>query len=267
MFTCQEWSKLAEDIKGLSDLVTLALVADPFGDFSLADLHQCFDVVVPFKEHFIIDFRSRTPVSSHHRYYARRSLNRLKVEVCKNPLEFLDEWVELYRYLVGRHHITGINAFSRTAFREQLCVPGLVMIRASLDHVPVGLHLWYVQQQVGYSHLMALNETGYQLSASYALYSYAIDYFESRVRWLDLGGAAGLSVAETDGLRQFKRGWTADSRTAVFCGVVLQAETYRMLTAQRPMTPGYFPGYRNRHTPSGFGADQSDSSSTASYLK
>ena len=38
------------------DLESLSLVTDPFGDYTESELHACFpDLVVPFKEHYVID--------------------------------------------------------------------------------------------------------------------------------------------------------------------------------------------------------------------
>src|SRR5207244_6057978 len=55
LFTCDDWEFLRADLDGLSEgLVSLALVTDPFGDYSESYLRECFrDVVIPFKEHFV----------------------------------------------------------------------------------------------------------------------------------------------------------------------------------------------------------------------
>src|SRR5436190_23288915 len=49
LFACRDWSRLHEDLEELhSDLVTLTLVADPFGDYDLSTLQHCFgDLVSP----------------------------------------------------------------------------------------------------------------------------------------------------------------------------------------------------------------------------
>ena len=68
--------------------------------------------------------------------------------------------VGLYAHLTERHGITGIRAFSRAAFARQLAVPGLVMFRAAAAGETVGLHLWYVQDDVAYGHLGATSPRG-----------------------------------------------------------------------------------------------------------
>jgi lipid II:glycine glycyltransferase (peptidoglycan interpeptide bridge formation enzyme) len=80
------------------------------------------------------------------------------------------------------------------------------MFRAMSQGKTVGAHLWYMQGEVAYSHLAASTEQGYRVMASYALYSCALGYFAGKVRWLDLGGGAGVRSDDEDGLSRFKRG-------------------------------------------------------------
>src|SRR5262245_39615564 len=74
LFSCRDWKALEEDLEDLRrDLVCVSLVADPFGNYELADLQRCFaDLFVPFKEHCVMDLqKSHTPISAHHQRYAR----------------------------------------------------------------------------------------------------------------------------------------------------------------------------------------------------
>jgi hypothetical protein len=230
-----------------SDLVTLSLVTDPFGAYNQEYLQGCFDSVVPYKQHFIYDL-SQPPdqaISSHHRYYARRALNAISVEVCADPLAFLDDWTKLYRELTDRHQLKGIKAFSAESFATQLTTPGIVALRAVSKDEVVGGHLWYIQGDVAYSHLTAFSPLGYELMASYALYWFALQYFARSVRWLNLGAGAGLIPNHRDGLAQFKRGWSTDTRLAYFCGRTFDRSRYAEIVA-RMGTPAtqYFPAYR-----------------------
>ena len=56
LFACQNATALTADVGQLgSRLVSLSLVADPLGGFSLTDLKEWFpDVCTPFKEHYVI---------------------------------------------------------------------------------------------------------------------------------------------------------------------------------------------------------------------
>lgn len=248
LFACRDWSRLLLDLEEFgAGLVSFSAVSDPFGDYDLAYLRRCFqDVVIPFKEHFVTDLSlpKDTILSKHHRYYALRALEKVCVEECPEPSRFTEEWVNLYANLVERHDLKGIKAFSKEAFARQLEVPGLVMLRARAGEETVGMHLWYLQGEVAYSHLAASTPLGYELLAAYALYAYAIDQFADRVRWLDLGAGAGVGES-ADGLSKFKKGWSTGSRTAYFCGRVFDPAKYSELSRQsgNPDT-GYFPVYR-----------------------
>jgi hypothetical protein len=75
LFVCKNWSQLHLDLEEIgSDLVSLALVTDAFGECDEIYLRRCFrDIVNPFKEHFIVDLRypMEAIVCAHHRYFAR----------------------------------------------------------------------------------------------------------------------------------------------------------------------------------------------------
>jgi hypothetical protein len=249
LFACRDWCRLAEDLDALvgQDLVSVVLVADPFGTGDEGLLRRCFDRVVPFKEHFVVDLTRPAPgsASTHHRRYSRRALREVIVERLERPVDFSDEWTMLYRGLVERHHIRGIPALSPTALSRQLAVPGMVVWRARRDGETVGATLWLQQGDVAYYHLGAYTEAGYHSRASFALFWTAIESFAATgLRWLDLGGGAGArATAADDGLTRFKRGWATSSRVAHLCGRVLDPTAYRLLTEMRPRTE-YFPAYR-----------------------
>jgi hypothetical protein len=245
LFACADWNRLAEDFEALrGDVVSIAVAPDPFGEYSVDTLRGCFDRVVEFKAHFVVDL-DRPYGVRHHRYYARKALRDVTVDVC-SPAELLKDWVRLYQHLIERHAVKGIKAFSPQSFERQFEAPGLVCVRARLaDGECVGAHLWYVQGNVAYSHLAASNDVGYRLSSSYAIYEAALKYFQGKVRWVDLGAGAGTS-AGADGLTKFKEGWSNDTRMAYFCGRVLDPVRYAEL-ARVAGAEGvaYFPAYRN----------------------
>ena len=248
LFVCKDWSQLQSELTVLeNDLISLSLVTDPFGQYDSNLLQQCFDVMIPFKEHFVTNLSKSlsTIVSAHNRYYARKSLRNICVERCQDPAQFTDEWTDLYGILVKRHDLKGIKAFSRVAFAKQLSIPGIVMVRAVHQDVVVGAQIWFVQGEVGYSHLTAISEAGYKLRASYALYWFAIEYFSDKLRWLDLGAGAGSKSDGKDGLSEFKRGWSTDSRTVYFCGRIFDPERYtQIVKAKGIAATDYFPAYR-----------------------
>ncbi len=182
-----------------------------------------------------------------HRRNVAKALDQLSVETCANPVEILDAWVDLYSQLIQRHAITGISAFSRDCFRQQLTVPGLTLLKASTGGEIVGLHWWFEHDDVAYGHLGATSARGYDLMASYALYWHAIQHFRRRVRWLDLGGAAGPPEHSSEnGLTHFKSGWSTGVRQVYLCGRIFQPHTYaRLVEASGVGATSYFPAYRS----------------------
>jgi hypothetical protein len=94
--------------------------------------------------------------------------------------------------------------------------------------------------------LTAFNEVAYKLRASYGLYWTALEYFSNKLRWLDLGGGAGLNKNGSDGLTVFKRGWSSGTRPAYFCGRIFNKRKYEeIVQLKNVITHDYFPAYRN----------------------
>ncbi|NER51662.1 MAG: GNAT family N-acetyltransferase [Symploca sp. SIO1A3] len=250
LFSCQDWPMLHEDLESLHDqLVSLVVVTDPFGNYDFEYLKECFkDKAIPFKEHFIIDLEHPVDkfVSSHHRRNARKALRDIRVEKCQDPMEFKEDWIKLYDVLIKRHNIRGIATFSEESFIKQLKTPGICMFRAVHQDVTIGITLWSVQSNIGYYHLGAYSELGYQLRASFALFWSIIEHFsQTNLRWLDLGAGAGLKQDSTDGLSRFKSGWSTGTKTAYLCGRIFDPEKYAELTKAKEITAtNYFPAYR-----------------------
>lgn len=248
LFACRDWSGLPADLKELEgELVSVALVADPFGSYDKRLLDECFDLVSPFKVHFVADLAApvQTIVSKHHHKYALKALEKVSVRVCPEPLKLLDEWACLYGALTQRHGIGGIRAFSRTVFARQLATPGVVALQAEYQGVTVAANLFFVQGQIAYDHLTASSLEGYRLRASYALKWCALQHFRGKVRWIDWGGGAGATIDPGDGLTVFKSGWAQTTRAAYFCGKILDATRYREITRTKNLEQSrWFPAYR-----------------------
>jgi hypothetical protein len=243
---------LETDLAARGDLVSIAMVPDPFGDYDAGLLRHCFpDVMIPFKEHYVVDLGVEPErfVSRHHQRNAAKALRCVAVERCAAPVDYADEWIGLYADLVTRHRITGVPAFSRIALAGQLQVHGLESFRATADGAVVGMVHWMVANKVAYYHLAAFNEAGYRLKASFALFWVAFEHFHKNgVRWLSLGAGPGVrSTRETElgGLCRFKRGWSTGTRTAYFCGRILNREAYASLAGRTRGRGDYFPIYRN----------------------
>jgi hypothetical protein len=250
LFACSDWKSLKSDFAQVGEsLVSVILITDPFGEYDLTLLHDCFgDLVTPFKSHFVNDLACppESVVSEHHARNAAIGLKQVIVERCEDPFSYLDDWVKLYSVLVQRHQISGIRAFSISSFAEQLKIPGIVAFRARRDQQTVGMILWYVQNRVAYYHLGAYTDEGYRFRASFALFRKALDYFKAcGLRYASLGAGAGLGAANDDGLSRFKRGWSTTARTTYLCGRIFDHEKYAYLVSARgPGDTTYFPAYR-----------------------
>lgn len=250
IFTCEDWSRLEEDLNRLANqLVSLSLVTDPLGRYTRQELLRSFqDLVKPYKEHFVVDLRQPPAafVASHHQRNARKALQGIRVEVFKNPTQFLDEWCSLYGNLIERHDIKGIAKFSRTSFVGQLSTPGMIAFRATSGKKTVGMVLWVVQNNIGYYHLGAYSPEGYEQNASFALFWTLLEYFQAAgLDWLNLGAGAGVQGNENDGLTRFKRGWATGTRTNFFCGRIFDAGRYQeSILTHKIGDTDYFPAYR-----------------------
>jgi hypothetical protein len=250
LFLCRDWAHLEADLDDLEgELVSLTVVTDPFGSYDVPLLRRCFrDMVSEFKQHYVIDLRAdpESFIATHHRRNASRALRTVEIEHCAEPPRFLEEWSALYDEVIGRHQIRGVAAFTRRAFAEQLRVPGVVLYRAAVGGHALAMTLWYVSDGIGYYHLGAGTQQGYDQRAFFGMFWTAIADFAARgVRWLDLGGAAGIRAQSDDGLARFKRGWATGTRTAYLCGRILHPAAYEEITrARAPESSSYFPAYR-----------------------
>lgn len=254
LLVLSDWTKLSQDLAGVGDsLVSLVVVTDPFGGYTEPLLHECFpDRVLAFKEHFVVDCEEpgRTWVSTHHRRNVRKAHALVRADVCSAAEDVLDDWAQLYDALVRRHDIQGPAAFSREAFALQLSTPGIVVLRATSAGRTVGMLLWFVRDDIAYYHLGAYTAKGSAARASYALMDLAIEYFTGKgLRWLDLGGGAGLGEPDAGELERFKRGWANSTRMAYLCGRIFDRPAFERLvdeTGTWALEPQYFPAYRAR---------------------
>lgn len=249
LLSCQDWSRLHIDLDEVGDeLVSLSLVTDPFGDYDPEYLRRCFrDIVVPFKEHYVVDLQRplNEIAGRRHRKNARRALRNIRIQAVEEPATFLEKWLSLYNDLIEKHAISGISAFSRAAFAKQLSLPGTVVLCATYEDVPVAAQIYFVHGDVVHCHLGAASQTGYDQGALHALDFFSIEYFADKVRWLNLGGAAGITCGDNDGLGQYKRGWSTETRTAYFCGRIFNQELYGKIVKDAGITAtDYFPAYR-----------------------
>lgn len=248
LLCAQDWSALATDLETLGrSCVSMTGVSDPFAPVSVEQLREYFPhVALPYKRHFVVEFPASASsfVDSHHRYYARWSLKRVRVQVLDDPRDLLEDWQRLYQALIARHEVAGLRAFSPRAFERQFSIPGLTALRATTAGKTVAAQLWYTIGSRAYSHLTCCDGEGYRARASYALYWSALEHFQHRVNFLDLGAAAG-NGNDTGGLETFKKGWANAHRDVYLVGRIFNDDAYQRLVRDRSIGPtSYFPAYR-----------------------
>ena len=201
LFDCGNWQMLSADLKDLaSKAIALSVVVDPFAQVDETLLAELFsEVCRPYKQHSVVDFAGawRNAICAHHRRNIRIAARHVETERCADPTTCLELWNELYGNLIARHQIQGIARFSRTCFRRQLAVPGIVAFRASVKTQTVGMLLWYVADTVAYYHLGAFSPLGYETRAAFALFDLALkDFAASGIRWASLGAGAAARLVK-----------------------------------------------------------------------
>lgn len=248
LFCCENWDRLSDDLEELKGkLVSVALVTDPFGRVNVEKLQHCFpDKMFHFKDHFIVDLGGETKISSNHRRNLEKASREITVEVSELDESVLEDWIKFYDVLIARHQIKGITAFSRQSFEMLFKVPGLTAFRAIHNGEAVGMTLWITQGDLGYYHLGAYSERGYELGASFPIFHTAIEYFRSQgLRKLNLGAGAGIGAKQQDGLSRFKQGWANETLPVYFCGRIFDRDRYLKLASDNGSPAnGYFPAYR-----------------------
>lgn len=221
--------------------VSATIVTD---DFHRPDHMRGFDVVREFKTHYLHRGPGHSFAGGYYPHQEhRRKIRRAKRDVVCREIALkahLDAWVALYDTLVRRHILEGVHAFPRESFKALAEIDGITAIGGFVGDEMVCCNLWAVHEGRAHSHLVASNEKGYELRASYAVTDFAIRHF-AHCDIINLGGSAGHGNKD-DGLAQFKRGFSNAESPAWLCGAILNREAYDALSGGR--TSDYFPEYR-----------------------
>lgn len=227
LFCCSNLFGVWEDLANMTDLVSFVGVT--FGTTAEV-LQVIFDHVRSFKRVYLVN-KGDLKISKHHRYYVKQAKKNVSVEVGGSVVE----WKRLYGCLGERHDLRYAMDFDL-----QFETPGLVVFTAKADGRVVGMHLWFEDGPVAYSHLAACDRRGYELMAAYALHDAAIEHLTADC--LYLGGPAGYPPDYDDGLARFKRGWASREGETFLVGRVLKPDVYRELSKGKECD--WFPRYR-----------------------
>ena len=191
LFFCENWENLTDDFSALkNDLVSISVVVEPLSAPALPQLKLAFDFVNDYKTHYLLNLSKPVAgaISKSARKNARRALRGLHVLTDIAPNIDLDEWDNLYNCLIDHHQISGLRKFSRETFEKQISVPNTHFFKALYRDSIVSGHLFYIQNEIAYSHLSASTPKGYELSASYACKWTAINDLAKKVKWINFGG-------------------------------------------------------------------------------
>jgi hypothetical protein len=249
-FVCRRWESLLDDVAALrAHAISLTLVTDPFAEVTQAMLSRTFtDLCREYKQHYVaaLDRGASQSVGEHHRRNIKLGLQKTSVETAEQASAWLPEWIALYENLIHRHRITGPALFSPESFALQFAAPGILVARAVCEGSVVGMTVWAVTGDRAYYHLGAYSERGYEVRASYAMFSHVFEVLRSKgVRSVGLGAGAGARESSS-GLERFKRGWATDTRTVFLCGQILQRAAYEQVCRSRGIAAAevFFPAYR-----------------------
>ena len=129
LLACTDWSGLAADLEeGADRMVAFSAVVGTLAKVAEDNLRGAFPHVLrPFKEHFVIELSCRAPVgSAEHRRKARRARARVNLDVREDARPLMKEWMNLYTFLIRRHDIRGMRAFSMCPSCPSCRSPGCV---------------------------------------------------------------------------------------------------------------------------------------------
>ncbi len=233
---------IEKDLKNLKShkIISLVGVTDAFFCPEQESLKKQFDHVMPFKEHFINDLGIESEYSKHHRYEVRKAQKLCKTKIIELS-DYIKEWYQLYKMLIEKHSIKGIQAFTENYFSE-IAKLKPITVAAFINDELVSAHIWFEYKGYVYSHLAASSEAGYKSSASYAIYDYSLKMFrEKGFKSVDIGAGAGVSDSSS-GLTFLKKGFGNKSIMCYIYGKIIDKEIYEKLSKGK--SSSYFPEYR-----------------------
>jgi hypothetical protein len=245
-----DYRVLADDIAALRGTggVSVVFVTNAFDEADVGPALRGLTLCAPFKTHHLVRFDTpwRDHLSAHHLRGLRTAhQENLATRICTATAAYASIFWPLYRALIARHGIGGIQALSREIVAAQCALPGMVVIEAIDGNEVIASSLWVYDDRDAHLHLHAQSEKAYALRAGFLIYEAALDHFSGRVEQVDLGGGSGLADNPEDGLSRFKRGWSNATAHTYLCGEILDPARYRSLSEARgTVASSFFPQYR-----------------------
>jgi hypothetical protein len=245
-----DYSALAGDLSALRDPggISVVFVTNAFDEADAARALRGLTRCAPFKTHHLVRFDTpwRKHLSAHHlRNLRSAGKANLVTRIQAATAEYAAVFWPLYRVLIARHDITGVQALNREIVAAQCVLPGMVAIEVLDVGEVIAASLWAHDAREAHLHVHAQSERAYALRAGFLLYEAALDHFSGCVEQVDLGGGAGFADGPEDGLRRFKRGFSNATGRTYLCGEILDADRYRSLSEARgTVASPFFPQYR-----------------------
>lgn len=198
-------------------IATISLVNDPMWCPDLSVLREAFDSCRSFREHYLVDRGAEVKIRKRHRNRINHALNVGEVrEIVLG--EQLERWLELYQLNVANRQIP--QPFSRVYFERLACIDGLLTVAVFVANEIVNMTIWFRHEDTLYFHDGASSATGFEMSAAYSAFAYAIEQ-ATDCRYVLLGGSAGFRDERLDGLAVFKRGFSNASAVSYLCSASL----------------------------------------------
>lgn len=197
---------------------SISLVTDPMWCPELDVLKGSFNSCREFKTYFIVDREAKqVQIRKRHRNRINRALR--SAEVRKISLaDHLDSWLRIYEENVRRRQIR--NAY-RPEYFEQLAELGALEVIAVIkDERFVTMTLWLRHEDVLYYREGASSEEGFEISASYAAFAYAIEH-AAPCSYVFLGGSVAMYDDHSDGMATFRRGFANATVPCYLCSATL----------------------------------------------
>lgn len=224
--------------------ISIVFVLDDYHRPPLEILKHGFDFVRPFKKHFILNSAiGNYRPSRHHLSEIKKSQQFVNVKKF-NLAEYMNPWLGLYAQLSTRHSLSGVHQFSRKYHEGLAQLSNLTAVGAFYDDFLISAHLWIEHNGIIFSHLAASSEEGYKYRSAYAVNDESLKLF-SDATIINLGGGTKdlNSGITSDGLADFKKGFSNDVAISYICGKNLNPTAYAGLCGNKANN-GYFPAYR-----------------------
>jgi Acetyltransferase (GNAT) domain/Helix-turn-helix domain len=197
---------------------SVSLVTDPMWCPELHVLTGSFGSCRQLKTYYLVDREAKqTQIRKRHRNRINRASRA--AEVRKVSLsDHLDVWFRLHEENVRRRQIQ--DAYSREYFERLAEMGGLETVAVIKEGRFVTMTLWFRHEDVLYYREGASSEEGFEISASYGAFAYAIQH-AAPCSYVFLGGSVGMYDDHRDGMATFRRGFANATVPSYLCSATL----------------------------------------------